>query len=226
MKNLKRKYVAAGFFLLMFLVSGCSKNIVDEVGNELKATHESESHKKELKHKDIVLRVEDASVSYGDVLFYIYQAKEKYEKIFSDAIWDVELEDGDTFEKHAKEEILREVTEVLIVCEEAKEENVTLSKEEKQEAKEKAEAFIRKAGKDAEEQWGFDLKRVENIYQQNALARKMYDKVEKENGANGQGEAFEEKYAKWSEHRRIDLSVELWKNIHFKFLKDDRKDNL
>ncbi len=209
---------------MMLAFSGCSRNIVtvDELLNEIKETQEGEVKDEKLEADDIILRVEDQSLTYGEVQVYIYQAKLRYEETFSGEIWDVSLEDGNSFEKHAKEEILREVTEALIICQEAKDEDVELTKDEKAKVKEKAKEFLARIEESTKTQCGIEARNVERVYEQNALVKKMYEKIVANTG-DGSGEAFEEAYAEWSKDRTIDLSMELWKKIRIKTIEERQK---
>ena len=219
-------YRAAGLLMLMVALSGCSgaKATVEEVMEEIKTTEVSEKDIADLELDDVILRVGELDVDYGDVLFYIYQAKQKYEKELTSSVWDVTLENGDSFEEYAKKELLREMTEVEVICTEACSSGVKLTEGEQAEAENKASAFLTTVTEEDKELYGFVEERVKDIYMNHALVNKMYDSVTNESDINSKDKAFEDAYSKWSEDIEIHMSVELWKSIGIKTVKSAQRE--
>lgn len=219
-------YRGAGLLMLMVALSGCSgaKATVDEVMEEIKTTEVSEKHIADLQLDDVILRVGELDVDYGDVLFYIYQAKQKYEKKFTSSVWDVTLENGDSFEEYAKKELLREMTEVEVICTKACSSGVKLTEEEQAEAENKASAFLTTVTAEDKELYGFKEGRVKDIYRNHALVNKMYEFVVSEGHTSSKDKAFEDAYSKWSENIEIRMSVELWKSIGIKTVKGAQRE--
>lgn len=219
-------YRGAGVLMLVIALCGCSgaKATVDEVMEEIKSTQVSEKDIAELELDDVILRVGERDVDYGDVLFYIYQAKQKYEKELTSSVWDVTMEDGDSFEEYAKKELLREMTEVEVICTEAQTEGVKLTEEEQAEAENKASTFLDSVTEEDKELYGFVEDRVKDIYVNHALANKMYHVVTSESDTSLKDKAFEDAYSKWSEDIEIHMSVELWKSIGIQTVKGAQRE--
>ena len=221
MRRWNKVYTGAGLLMLVAALCGCSgaKATVDEVMEEIKSIEMSEKDIAELELDDVILRVGVFDVDYGDVLFYIYQAKQKYEKELTSNVWNVTLEDGDSLEESAKKELLREMTEVAVICTEAKTEGIKLTEGEQAEAENNASAFLGSVTDEDKKLYGFVEDRVKDIYMDHALANKMYHVVTSESDTSLKDKAFEDAYSKWSEDIEIHMSVELWKSIGIQTVK-------
>lgn len=178
-----------GMMALMMMfgtLGGCSNDstTVSEVAEEIKTTEANDTEDSKLKMDDVILQVEDASVTYREVLFYLYQAKRDYELDLSKQVWDVTLKDGDTLESYAKEEILRQITEIHIICEQAKKAEVTLTASEEAQVENQVDTFLKEVSAEDIAFYGFTEESLQNIFMENAIAKKMYDK-EVEGAAKG-----------------------------------------
>lgn len=226
-----------GLSLLIFTLGGCAKETatVNEVMEEIKTTEQKDTEDMTLGLDDIILQVGDTSVTYREVLFYIYKAKAQYEDELGSDVWDVALENGNSFEDYAKEELLREITEIKVIGQEAKKEDVTLTAEEEAQAENEAAAFLETVTDEEKEEYGFETELLKDIYMDHAIANKMYEKtvedakvVENENVEKStaekvkeakeqqESEVFQEAYTKWSEEYSAKVSVKLWQEIQVK----------
>lgn len=171
-----------GLSLLIFTLGGCAKETatVDEVMEEIKTTDRKDTEDTMLELDDVILQVGDASVTYREVLFYIYEAKAQYEEELGSEVWNVALEDGNSFEDYAKEELLREITEIKIIGEEAKNQQVSLTLGEAAQAENKAAAFLETLTDEVKEQYQFESELLKEIYMDHAIANKMYEKAAEE----------------------------------------------
>lgn len=165
--------------LMLGTVGGCSKNTstVSEVMEEIKTTEVSDTKDGKLEMDDVILQVGDQAVSYREVLFYVYQAKKNYEEELGSQVWDFALKGGNSFETYAKEELLRQLTEIHIICEQAKKEQVTLTDSENVAAVNNANQLLANATSEEIKQYGFTKESLEDIFKENAIAKKMYEKV-------------------------------------------------
>ena len=168
-----------GLSLLIFTLGGCAKETatVDEVMEEIKTTEQKETEDTTLGLDDIILQVGDTSVTYREVLFYIYKAKEQYEDKLGSDVWDVTLENGNSFEDYAKEELLMEITEIKIIGEEAKKNEVSLTAGEEVQAENEAAAFLEAVTDEEKKEYGFETELIKDIYMEHAIANKMYEKT-------------------------------------------------
>lgn len=176
MKRHKKICSMIGLSLLLFTLGGCdsTKTTVEEVMEEMKTTEEGKPEDATLELEDVILQVGDTPVTYREVLFYIYQVKQRYEEQLSGAVWDVVLKDETSFEDFAKEEILRNLTEVKVIYEEAKRQEVQLTDAEKSEAENQATTFLNTVSEEEKETFGFTQEILNTIFIENALADKMY----------------------------------------------------
>lgn len=207
-------YRVLGCCLLLAVLTGCGSKIatVQEVMDEIKTTGERKEGSLKLDFDDVILQVNSYNVTYREVLFYIYQAKSSYEKKLNEQIWDVVLESGDTLEEFAKQQLVKQITEIKIIGLKAAEDDVALTSEEKEKSKKEASAFLETLTEEEKEIYGMQEKTVESIYQENAIAAKIYDKIE---GASEKKKGvFEKEYEKWSDDVEIKMSIGLWKKIN------------
>lgn len=176
-----KRHCRIAALMLLLTLGGCSssKATVEEVMEDIKTTQHKEQECS-LAFDDVILQVGTSKVTYREVLFYVYQAKRNYEEKLDKEVWDVILKDGNSFEEYAKEEILREVTEMKVICEEAAEEEILLSDAEIMEAENKAAAFLQERTKEEKECFGFEEEGLQKIFMEHALADKMYQRVVKE----------------------------------------------
>lgn len=215
MARWSKGYRILGLFLILAVLTGCSSKTatVEEVMEEMKTTGEQIPEKLKLDFDDVILQVDSYNVTYREVLFYIYQAKHNYEKKLGDQVWDIVLESKDTFEEFTKQELLKQMTEVKIICLMAEEEGVSLTKEEEHKVKQAVASFLKTVTEEEKTMYGVEEGTLETIFKENAIASKLYDKVIATTKKEGKKITFEEQYAKRSENVEIKMSVELWKKI-------------
>lgn len=215
MARWSKGYRILGLFLILAVLTGCSSKTatVEEVMEEMKTTGEQIPEKLKLDFDDVILQVDSYNVTYREVLFYIYQAKHNYEKKLGDQVWDIVLESKDTFEEFTKQELLKQMTEVKIICLMAEEEGVSLTKEEEHKVKQAVASFLKTVTEEEKTMYGVEEGTLETIFKENAIASKLYDKVIAATKKEGKKITFEEQYAKRSENVEIKMSVELWKKI-------------
>lgn len=210
-----KMYKFASMVLLLAVLGGCSRSkaTVDEVAKEIKATEDVSQSDTVIEMDDVILRVGDFDVDYREVLFYIYQAKQRYEKSFNSDIWKVVTEKGETFGEYAKEELLRDITELKVIGTEAEKEKISLTKEEAAKAENAAKNFFDSVPEEDREQYGMEEEKLKAIYMENALAQKVYELKATGTEPSESDKTFEEAYKTWSEGIAIDMSVGLWKII-------------
>lgn len=123
----------------------------------------------------IVMSVGDISVTYEEVLFYIYYLKQQYEPSLGEGIWDCEFEEGKTFEEYAKEKIINQITELKVICQQAKSQNIELTDDEIQETQDLVAEYMQTIDNGLAQSFGITEELVKNVYKDNLLANKMFD---------------------------------------------------
>lgn len=167
MKKSKRIFSCLCAGVLVFgALTGCSGN--GAVGGGVRLENG------EVRENSIVIRVGDTGVRYREVRNYCYLLKEQYENSFGDKIWDYELEDGSTIGDEAKEEIINMITQLKVISATAESEKVTLTNDEKDEALQKAEKLMENVTDKDKENYHLSIQALERIYEENALANKMF----------------------------------------------------
>lgn len=148
------------------MLSGCSGD--KRIGSNVRLENG------EIEENSIVIKAGDAGVKYSEVLGYCYLLKEQYEDSFGSEIWDYELDNGNTIGDNAKEEIINMITQLKVINATAEEEDVTLTNDERDEALQKAEDLLRSADSKDKEEYHLSLQGLSGIYEENALANKMF----------------------------------------------------
>lgn len=168
----RKKWMGLALSALL-AVSGCSQ-ISNNQADEPKPTSIYET--KDMKLETNIMAVGDEEVTLQEMLFYIYQIKSAYDGNLTTDVWSFSLSEDQTIESYAKEEILEEIAQIKVICQQAKKEGCELTEEEINEAKVKADEYVDALPEEAVE-YHLTKSLVEKIYQEHALAKKMYDVV-------------------------------------------------
>jgi foldase protein PrsA len=129
-----------------------------------------------------VFQYGDEKVSLAEVSVYakIQQcsAESEYGSYFGEEMWTMEVEDGVTLEDSVKDNVIKQVKAVKLLTAHAEEMEISLSDDEKSDAKENAQTFIDSdEGKLIMEQADADEELIQTIYQENALATKVKEAI-------------------------------------------------
>ncbi|MDD6207157.1 MAG: hypothetical protein PUB10_01380 [Clostridiales bacterium] len=187
------------------------------------------SGKEELEKDSVIMAVGDTPVTYQELMVYLYQVKTMYSDKMGEEIWDVKTGDSDTLEDYAHDQILEQILQVKICCEEAKSEGVVLETEEKEEARQLAESMLSQASEEEKETYFLTKKMVQKVFEENLLADKLYDKTvgdvntvisEGQDAgeaakeiAKQQDERFRKAFAQWEKKYKVTVSKNLWKQV-------------
>lgn len=179
MRKMKRSLFLLGL-IGVFALTGCDhsgETEKDVPGMEISANKEKTGNSvKEITGDDtVMMAVGEETVSYGEVLFYLYQLKQKYETSLGAEVWKAEIEDGETFGEYAKNEIVDQLTELKIIHAQAVKEDVTLSAEEITQIEREAQEYMNSVSEEGKKDYHISLELVKKIYQENILAGKMFD---------------------------------------------------
>lgn len=185
-----------------------------------------------------IMAVGEEEVSLNEMLFYVYQLKVSYDGSMTNQIWNYKYNDKETVGDYSKEELVKEIAQIKIICQEAENQGYSLTEEEANEATVEADAFVEELPDSAKE-YHLTKKLVEKIYKEHALAKKMYDVVggtidtkisdeevadakepdaEKERIlAEREQKAFEDAYKEWKGEYKIVVSETLLDEIQMDF---------
>jgi foldase protein PrsA len=131
---------------------------------------------------DTVFTYAEAKVSLPEASVYAkiqqYSAESEYGSYFGEEMWSMEVSDGVTLEESVKDNVIKQIKAVKILVAHAEEEKVSLTDDEKKTADENAQTMIDSdEGKLIMEQSGADEALIKTIYEENALATKVKQKI-------------------------------------------------
>lgn len=179
MKQKLKKAVLMG--LLLFLAgagTGCGSKQEESPANEVSENGEANTQEaavSELKADTVMMAVGENNVTYEEVQFYLYQLKKRYESTLGSDVWKAKIEGDTSFGSYAKQEIIDELTQLKIIGQKAKEDEVVLSDDEKTEISARTQEFLASVSEEDQKRYNFRKEMVEQIYQENVLAEKMFD---------------------------------------------------
>ena len=169
-----RRLACVGALALTLALSGCDSN-------EGKTAD-----------KVVVFTLGDETVYLDEVNIYATAVRQEYERDYGSGIWTVELnnEDGEaqTIEEITKEDVIEEMVQVKVLAASADTYGVALTQEENAEIEAQAEAFVNGLTDAERRDLGIDTELARKVYEQNAIAGKVYDRIM----AAGQVEISEE----------------------------------
>lgn len=125
---------------------------------------------------ELMMMVGDSRVYYNEAVIYLKSAMDNYENKYSEDIWDVDIYgDGRTFAQLLKDEIVKQISELKIIEDQAEKQGIILSEEEQTRARTYAkEHYAGLAVKDID-QYFITEELLKNVYEDNLLANKMFE---------------------------------------------------
>lgn len=159
--------IMAGCLMFGVLMTGCT-------GNKSDSEKSVKLEQGTIEEDSIVIGIGSTGVKYSEVRNYCYLMKQQYEGSFGNQLWNYQLEDGITIGDEVKEEIINMITQLKVICATAKEQEVSLTSDEKDEALQKAEQIMASANDEDKEKYLLSLQGMSKIYEENALANKMF----------------------------------------------------
>ena len=191
-------------FLLIPLLafSGCAAEKRDKETEEVKWT------------ENAFLLVGDGQIDGSEGLAYLDAALKDLRQFYGPDIWNYKVSaDGTKVGDSVKERVLEDIIRIKVVCLKADEQNVWLSREELKEADERAAEYVKTLDGSLSEK-GVNENVLRRVYSDNALAKKVYDKVTA--GIDGENEklvAFENMYAGWRSEVNVRVNRPVWDGL-------------
>ena len=127
-----------------------------------------------LEEDSVVITVGSETVTYAQMLVYAYILRDMYNSSYGSSLWSYQLDEETTLEDYAREELVSMVTQIKVIGQQAKKQDVILSNDERTEIKGRAEEFFEKVSEKNREKYCMTLEVVEKTFQENALATKMF----------------------------------------------------
>ncbi len=132
----------------------------------------------------ILMVAGNESVSYEEAFAYVYMLKQQYEPAMGENIWDFQVEEGVDFETYAKDQIVDELMQVKIICQQGEKLDIALSEDEIQEAKNMAARFMATVNEADAAEYRLSEELMAGIYEDHILAEKVYEIVTNEVDTN------------------------------------------
>ena len=136
--------------------------------------HQAESSQESL--GETALKVGDREVGMAEVSFYMYLARDKYVAEYGEDPWSRTTDDGEQVGDYAKRIMLSDISVTQSLVSEAAEMDISLTDDEKADAIKNADKYLDSIGEIAA---GFGITKagIEKVYTDEALARKVYEKL-------------------------------------------------
>lgn len=129
--------------------------------------------------KTELMRINEDSTYLPEMLLYLTNIQNAYEKVYGPDIW-LQTFEGESLEKKVKDMVLAKVAQVKVMKLMAKEYNLFLSDDEKEEAYRKADNYYLSLNTKERELIGVSEDDVRAIYEEYALSDKVYEYVIKD----------------------------------------------
>lgn len=160
------KKISKGIAMVLAIslcLSGCGKNKKDaklETGD--------------ISENSVVMMVGNEAVRFSEIRDYCYFLKCQYEGGFGDKLWDYPLGESETIGDQAKQEIVNMITQLKVICATARNQDIKLTADEIDEALQHAEELMSNASEEDRKEYSLNVQEISEIYQENALANKMF----------------------------------------------------
>ncbi len=162
----KRRIVSLGAGVLLstaVLLSGCGKK-----------EKEVKLETGDISENSVVMMVGEEPVRFSEIRDYCYFLKCQYEGSFGEELWEYPLGESETIGDRAKQEVVNMITQLKIISATAQQQGVELTADEKDEALRRAEELLDNASKKDIQEYSLNVQEISEIYQENALANKMF----------------------------------------------------
>ncbi|MCH5267290.1 MAG: peptidylprolyl isomerase [Lachnospiraceae bacterium] len=165
----RNKWLVAGMSLCLAvstLLTGCGGN------KTKKSSVKLDSGKMEA--DSVVMGVGDEAVRYSEMMNYAYLLKRQYEGNFGSELWGYTVGENKTVGDQAKQEIINMVTQLKVIQVTAKQQKVSLSNDEKDEALQQAEKIMENVSEEEKQTFFLTIQGMSQLYEENILANKMF----------------------------------------------------
>ena len=126
--------------------------------------------------KDEVFRIGDEICKVSEMKVFLSTTRQEYESVYGEKIWNTSL-NGVTLEENVKKSVLEKVAQIKSMYLLAKNKGVELDETEKSFAAAAAKDYFGRLSTIQKEDMGITLEQVTKLYEEYALAHKVYLKV-------------------------------------------------
>ena len=129
--------------------------------------------------KDEVFRIDRTSCKIPEVMVYLTNTQNQYESVFGKEIWQKDL-NGANLESSIKENVLARIAQIKAMNLLAEKQGIVLNEDEMQRASKAAEEYENSLTDTEKTQLGVDQELLKRMYEEYALANKVYDNIIKD----------------------------------------------
>ncbi len=177
MKNSMIKRVICGILMLGISVGAAACSEKADAPEEVSSTERAAAVSNgELKEDSTVIGVGSTKVSYNEYQIYSWFLKNQYEDVMSEQVWDYNLGEK-TVGQSAIEDILRLIIQIKVMNKEAAVQGIGLGVDEKEGTDHKADQYLITIPPEVQQANGITAEGMHQIFEENEIARKMYDVV-------------------------------------------------
>lgn len=126
--------------------------------------------------KDEVFRIADASCTLPEVMVYLANLQNQYERIYGADIWNAKVGE-DSLAKRVKEQVLAQLAQMKAMALLAQKKEVTLTEQEEERVVAAARDYFTSLSQEEAAVLGVTEKLVVRMYQEYTLARKVYRQI-------------------------------------------------
>lgn len=146
----------------------------DESQTESVEETESEPLKGDLEIGEVVLRVDDNVVTMEEMNYYLYSVRDYYVTLYGEEPWGQTMDDGRTVADQAKDQLLNDRIETMLLVNHAADYGVELTAEMKAQYADSAHEYITGLGSDICAQFGLKASAVAKVYSDNEIRNQVY----------------------------------------------------
>lgn len=165
----RNKWLVAGLSLCLAvstLFTGCGGNKKNKSSVKLDSG--------EMEADSVVMGVGNEAVRYSEMMNYAYLLKRQYEGNFGSELWGYSVGVDETVGDQAKQEIINMVTQLKVIQTTAKQQKISLTNDERDEALQKAEKILENVTEEEKQAYYLTVQGMSQIYEENILANKMF----------------------------------------------------
>ena len=168
MKRTGRKLLVLLLVLMLLLTAGCGKD-----GDSPKELPTSDGFT-----NDVVMKIGTSEVSYKEANIYLMSMREEVEALYGSDIWDyVFTRDEITYSELMKQQLLEKIEYIKLVCYMADEFGVALEADDILNVNEYTQKYMANLTEETAKKYGITEELIRGIYQDNVLARKIYETI-------------------------------------------------
>lgn len=171
------KKIIAGILLVSLVGCSANTNGSDQTSGGSGKERAASVAKGTLDADSVIISVGSTKVTYREYQVYSYLLQSKYETMLDSNIWKYSIKKDRTIGTEAIEEIIRLIIQLKVMEKDAKEQNISLTVDEKEEISFKVDKYFTKISDADKKKYNLTAEMIKTVLENNVVARMMYDIV-------------------------------------------------